>query len=104
MMLRTYGLWFLLLLLLLCLPGCQALGFAPQGYDPQLTANQIKAIASDRSAGIVCSLVPTPWGVAKVLTVNVDQRVIDNGGVTVSPDCTITFATAKPAPVAKEKP
>lgn len=102
MTLRASALLFLAVLLLMTLTGCQTFPIMG-GYDPQYTADKIKAIANDKNAGVVCSLVPTPWGVAKVLTINLDQRVIDSGGIQVSPDCTVTLTTVKPAPVAKEK-
>lgn len=91
---------WILVALALFLAGCQSL--VPNGgYDPALTAQQIKAITSDKNASVVCAQIPTPLGPAKTTIVNIDQRVIDNGGIAVNPDCQINFTTIKPPP--KEK-
>lgn len=90
------------IVLLAALTGCASL-IPNQGYDATMTANQLKAIVADKNAGVVCSQIPTPMGPAKVVIVNIDQRVIDNGGITAGADCTVTFTQQKPAPVPKEK-
>lgn len=95
-------LWmFVLAMCLLMVTGCQSF---PIMYNPEMTAQQIKSIASDKNAGVVCTLVPTPWGQAKVITINLDQRVIDSGGISVDPDCKVTISTQKLLPVPRAKP
>lgn len=82
--------------------GCTSM-MPNQGYDPAMTANQIKAIAADKNAAVVCSSVPTPMGAAKVVVVNLDQRTIDNGGISADSDCRVTINTQKQVNPPKEK-
>lgn len=85
----------LALLAALALAGCAAL----QG--PNLSVDQLKAMAADKSAAIVCTQIVGAGGAGTVVTVNMDQRVIIDGGITVEPNCktTITNTTPpKPAP------
>lgn len=88
--------------LALTLAACQSMpsGFGGTSYDPGMTANQIKAIAGDRNAGVVCGVIPTHLGPAKFVAVNLDQKVIDNGGITADAEqCRVQVNNSKPAPV-----
>ena len=80
---------YLALVLLLSVSGCAAF----QG-GPQMNVDQLKAIASDKSATAVCSSVSGPWGTGKVVVVNLDQRVISDGTVVLTPDCQVTMTNA----------
>ena len=71
------------------LSGCAAF----QG-GPNMDVAQLKAIASDKSATAVCSTISGPWGTGKVVVVNLDQRVISDGTVVLTPDCQVTMTNA----------
>lgn len=79
------------------LAGCGTM--APQ---PNMNVDQLKAIVADKNASVACSTIMGPWGQGKIVLVNMDQRVISDGGVTVNPDCTVKIENVippKPAPV-----
>ncbi len=85
---------------LLCmLSGCQSYG--------SMSADQIVAATKDKNAGAVCFRIVGAFGTAVTVVANLDQRVIDNGGMTVSTkdgECSVIINTAKPAPVPVAKP
>ena len=93
------GLALLMVPLLVILAGCGTL--APQ---PDMSVAQLKAAAADKNASVVCSTIMGPWGTGKVVIVNLDQRVIDTGGVTVDANCLIGITTTKAAPVPRPIP
>ena len=69
--------------------------------SPGLSADQLKAAASDKNASAVCSKITTMGGNGTVVSVNLDKTVIPNGSVTVTGDCVVTITTEqspKPAP------
>lgn len=82
-----------LLVLVGMVAGCQA--FVPQ---PNMNADQLKALASDKNASAICSTILGPWGTGKLVVVNLDETRI-NGTVVVNPDCTITATTTVPPPI-----
>ncbi len=62
------------------------------------TADQIAASAKDKSMTGICSRVNSPWGVGVVVQFSVDAKVVNNGAVTVTEQCSMTFSNAaKPA-------
>ena len=83
----------LVLIVLSMVTGCASL--APQ---PNMDVAQLKAAAADKNASVVCSTIMGPWGTGKVVIVNLDQRVIDTGGVTVDANCLIGITTTKVLP------
>ncbi len=69
------------------LTGCMAMPADPA----KMTAEQIKASAGDRSAQAACTIVNSPWGVGRTIFVQLDQRTIPAGSVTVGTDCAVTI-------------
>ncbi len=89
----------IVLCMLLLVTGCAGIN-----GGPNMSVDQLKAIASDKNASVVCSTIMGPWGTGKVVVVNMDQRVIDNGGVTVDANCLVGITNAKAIPVPKPAP
>lgn len=56
-----------------------------------MSAEQIKAAASDRSSVGTCSQVVGPWGTARIVYVQLDKGVSYDGEVTVNNECTVTI-------------
>lgn len=83
-------------LVVLGLSGCAGIS-----GGPNMNVDQLKAIAADKNASVVCSTIMGPWGTGKVVVVNLDQRVIDNGGVTVDSNCLVGITTQKAEPTPK---
>ena len=79
--------------------GCSML--TPQ---PNMDVAQLKAVAADKNASVVCSTIAGPWGTGKVVIVNMDQRVIDTGGVNVDANCLVGITTTKVLPAPKPAP
>ena len=73
------------------LAGCASNSY--QGMSPE----QIAALATMKDANVNCVVLNTPWGKSVTTFVNVNQSVIDNGGVSVTPDCQTTFTNSAPA-------
>ncbi len=73
----------------LALSGCAGIN-----GGPQMNVDQLKAIAADKNASVVCSTIMGPWGTGKVVIVNLDQRVIADGGVSVDANCLVTMTNA----------
>ena len=72
--------------LLLHLAGC-----ATAPADPsKLSADQLRALAADRSAVASCATTMTPWGPIRTTLVQLDRATIPAGRVTVGADCTVT--------------
>jgi hypothetical protein len=66
--------------------------------DPtKMTPEQLKALASDRSATASCSIVNSPWGRGTVTYVQLDRATVPAGEVSIGPDCVVTVR-AEPAP------
>lgn len=87
--------WIVALLTALALlSGCA--GTLP--YNPsQMTPEQITASAKDKNAAVTCAIANGPWGRGTLVTVQLDQKVIPAGTVTVDSECktTITNGAAK---------
>lgn len=61
-----------------------------------MTAEQIKAAAADRSSVGTCSQVVGPWGTARIVYVQLDKGVSHDGEVTINNECTVSIkATGK---------
>lgn len=91
--------------LLLLVSGCA--GFMQPNAG--MNADQITAAAKDKSASVICSTIIGAWGTAKLVTINLDQNSIKDGGVTVDGEkgCTASITSAAPpraAPVAPAVP
>lgn len=73
-----------------CTSGCTALPYNPA----DMTAEQLTAAAKDKNASVVCAIGNTPYGRAVIVTVNLDQKVIVQGTVTVDDTCKTTITNA----------
>jgi hypothetical protein len=83
---------------------CAALaGCASAPADPsKLSADQLRALAADRSALASCSTTNTPWGPFRTTLVQLDRATIPAGEVSIGADCTVTVRTqAAPARAAR---
>lgn len=60
----------------------------------KMSAEQIKAAASDRSSVGTCSQVVGPWGTARIVYVQLDKGVSYDGEVTVNNECNVTIKSA----------
>lgn len=77
---------------LLC-AGCASM------WQPKMDADQLKALAADKNAGVSCATVTGMYGTVKYATVNLDKSVIPNGSITLDGEkCSATITTAKDAP------
>ena len=87
----------LLLSLLLLLPACASM------QSPNMSADELKAVAADKNFSAVCSSVTGVWGTGKVVYVNVDKTVVPNGAVSVDANCLVTMSNTTPVrPLAVE--
>jgi hypothetical protein len=78
------------LLVAMLLSGCAAM------WQPKMDAEQLKAVAADKNAGMTCATVTGMYGTVKIVTVNMDKSVIANGAVTVDGEkCSATITTEK---------
>lgn len=77
---------------------CVALaGCATAPADPsKLSADQLRALAADRSALASCSTTNTPWGPFRTTLVQLDRATIPAGEVSIGADCTVTVRTEAP--------
>lgn len=92
---RTFFLLLLVLALMSMLPGCVS---APTMYDPtQLTPEQLKALARDKSTTITCTRI-SYMGLTTITTVfvNADMARVD-GTVAVASDCGSAIQLAAPS-------
>ena len=91
----------LLVILASLLAGCAGM------LTPLPSADQIKsAVPGPNKASVVCANITGIGGSGHLLVITMDDKVIDNGGVNVSTDCTSVLtnaATVRPviAPVPK---
>ncbi|MEO8101936.1 MAG: hypothetical protein ABI790_05385 [Betaproteobacteria bacterium] len=73
----------------LFLSGCAGLG------QSNMSADQLKELAKDKSIGVMTNEVAGIWGTLKNKVVTVDKSVLVDGSVTVAPDGSVTI-TNKP--------
>lgn len=72
--------------------------------DPtKMSAEQLRALAADRSATASCSIVNSPWGRGTVTYVQLDRATVPAGEVSIGPDCVVTVR-AEPAPARAARP
>jgi hypothetical protein len=86
--------------LVLLLVAAIAMGCAGMS-SPQMSPEQLKAAAADKNFSAMCNTFTGFGGVGKSVVVNVDQRVVINGSISVDPNCVVTMtnaATIKPEP------
>lgn len=91
------------LLLAFALSGCaNTIPADPTHMSPE----QLRELAKDRSAMAACTVVNSPWGVGRTIFVQLDQKTIPAGSVTVGTDCSITVQSeaAQKAEAKKAKP
>lgn len=74
------------------LGGCAGFG------SPNLTPEQLKAAATDKSASVGCGTGTGPWGKVNTVYVNVDKASVKNGVVTVDAECKVSISTSDPQP------
>lgn len=81
-------------LVLFALAGCASFMQPNAG----MSAEQISAAVKDKSATVICSTLIGPYGTAKLVTINLDQNAIKDGGITVDGDrgCSATITSAAP--------
>jgi starvation-inducible outer membrane lipoprotein len=86
----------LIVIALLALAGCAS---SPQAFDPsKMTAEQLAALAKDRSAVGQCATAQGLYGSGVVVWVQFDKATFPAGGaVTVNKDCSMSFAQTPPA-------
>jgi len=72
-------------LIALLLSGCGTFGMN------SLSADQIAAASKAKDVNITCVHAEGVWGQATTTYVNVDQKTIDVGGVSVDPQCQVIF-------------
>jgi len=70
--------------------GCMSLPYNPA----DMSAEQLTAAAKDKNASVVCAIGNSPYGRAVIVTVNLDQKVIVQGTVTVDDTCKTTITNA----------
>lgn len=63
----------------------------------KMTAEQIKAANADKSISATCSHGTGPWGLARVVTLQMDKDTIRDGSIGVDPECKLTITTSVPA-------
>lgn len=82
--------------MLLILAGCAS---TPQAFDPsKLSAEQLAAMAKDRSAVGQCATAQGLYGSGVVVWVQFDKSTFPAGGtVNVGKDCSMVFAQTPPA-------
>ena len=83
------------LLCVLLLSGCASMN------APNMSAEQLKAFAADKSLSAMCTTGTGVWGTVTNVYVNVDKASIQNGGVSVDPrnNCAVTMTNAVPVKV-----
>jgi hypothetical protein len=85
----------------LAMAGCASMGY--QGMSPEA----ITAASKDKSVNAICTVFTGVWGSGKNFYLNVDQRLVENGGVgvTMNPDnCSFQMnnaATVRPPAAVK---
>jgi starvation-inducible outer membrane lipoprotein len=80
----------------LLLAACTTL---PGGIDyTKMTAEQIKAIGSDKSISAACTTANSVYGRVVTVTMTVDRGTVVNGGVTVDDACKIDVRNTTPPP------
>lgn len=75
------------LALLLALAGCANIPADPT----RMSAEQLRELVKDRSASAACTIVNSPWGVGRAIYIQLDQKTIINGTVTVDAECKTTI-------------
>ena len=74
-------------LIVMVLAGCAGLG---QGNQ---SAEQLKALAADKSVGVMTNEITGIWGSLKSKIVTVDEKVLIDNHVTVGTDGTVTVTS-----------
>lgn len=66
--------------------------------DPsKMTADQLNAMAKDKSASAACTIVNSPWGVGRTIWVQLDKSTFKEGTVSVNAECGVAITSATPA-------
>lgn len=80
-------------LILALLAGCAQLPGNPENMSPE----QLREYAKDKSASVQCVIVFSPWGKGVVTSVNLDKSVVATGSVSVNNECLITIVNESKA-------
>lgn len=68
-------------------------------FDPtKATADQLKALAADRSAVASCSLATGPWGALRTVFLQLDKATLPAGAITADTDCKVQIQADPKAP------
>lgn len=86
---RTHLTFALILVTSIALFGCAGIT-----TPNNMSAEQLTAMAKDKSAGVFCGEGTGPWGKVRTTTVNVDKAAVPNGTVTVTGECNVTITTS----------
>lgn len=68
------------------------------GDPAKMSADQIKALATDKAAQAACTTGTGPWGAVRTIYVQWDRGSAAGGTVTVSPDCQVSITTEQRLP------
>jgi len=55
---------------------------------------QISASVKDKGMTGICTRVNSPWGVGVVVQFSIDTKVVNNGAVSVTDQCSMTFSNS----------
>lgn len=83
---------------MLLIAGCAGLG------QSNLSAEQLKELAKDKSIGVMTTEVNGIWGVLRNKVITVDQKVLIDGTVTVAPDGAVVITNRVPPAVPRPVP
>ncbi len=95
-----YAVYLVAMMCLILLLGL-ASGCAAMSGGPNMSVDQLKAIAADKNANVTCSTINGMWGAGKVVVVNMDAGVVRNGQVSVDANCLVTITNAQTVKVDK---
>lgn len=73
-------------------------GCAGLGGNNSLSAEQMKAMASDKNANAFCGVATGPWGKVITTYVVVDKAVLSDGGFSVDDQCKVQLITNRAPP------
>lgn len=71
-------------------------GCAAMSGGPHMSVDELKAMAQDKNAGVICSTIMGPWGTGKVVAINLDQGVVRNGSISVDANCLVGITNTAP--------
>ncbi len=85
---------------LMMLVAALALSACATMFQPStdMSAAQITAAVKDKSATVICSTITSIYGTARLVTINLDQNSIKDGGITVDGEkgCAASITSVAP--------